>query len=143
MMRHVTCEVCGLGYIEPDDNREHDRVHSRFVALSEQYAVPKFGPLLWAWGERESSKGALDTVEDGERRLYAWFCRSVEACGDSQHPSFPDYAAIMIENGIPGASEDILRDLATLYRRRTDNHEHIEPGKSYWQSNSRNQGSQQ
>lgn len=82
-----TCEVCALTYLIPEDNRERARVHRQFLKLSDRYAVPRFGPFLWGYEEREANK----QTRKPELIMYAHFCRSVLAMGKLTHPDFEEY----------------------------------------------------
>lgn len=130
------CEICGLSYVIPVDRREHDQRHRQFIRLSDKYAVPRFGPLLWTYREREAHKRDCVAIEDWEDSLYAWFCRSVEAWGKFDHPEFRDYAAIMVANGLAWITPDMERQLAKLYPRRKTKRGYIKPGHSYWSDKS-------
>ena len=127
-------EICGYAL-----GRRHKRKHQRFLEISEKYAVPKFGPLLWLCDEREANKSAERRASyyggpyDGERHMYAWFCRSVLCWRKNpfSHPAFEDYAAMIIEGGLP-RDEAVRLELAKRYPRRPGNRTYIEPGYSIW-----------
>ena len=106
---------------------------TRIHRLSKLYAVPKFGPHLWEHREREVNKrGPKLTIEDCERHLYALFCRSVITWGELTHPTFADYAAIILEGPLVHICGDLGPKMRELYRRRPENTGQIEPGFSHW-----------
>ena len=91
-------------------------MNARMQRLSRHYALPKFGPHLWEHHEREANKrGPKLTLEDCERHLYALFCRSVITWGEPTHPTFADYAAIILEGPLIHICGDLGPKMRELY----------------------------
>ena len=126
-----SCEICGLKYA-PVDNRKHISEHRKFLKLSERFAVPRFGQHLWINAEREANKNPdKRSIEDCERHLYALFCRCVLAHDTTKHPTFEDYAAIILEGPLVRICGDFGRKMRELYPRQLDNCWTVDSGCSY------------
>ena len=99
------------------------------------------GTYLWAYAEQErNKKWSAPSKEAGERHLYSWYCRSVEAWEieggrkgkQPHHPPFADYAALTLEGVTWVFPEDLRRELMGLYPRHSYSRVWMKLGTSYW-----------